>query len=221
MPRGSIKDAPVAMPTWSGFYLGAGVGYGHLIGENNYSDSSGDFSSTPSDSAAGGLGTLVIGFDRQVRERYVVGLFAELDWSSIKLDDSSPAGDFNFTVRNAYSIGGRAGYLMTPTSLLYMTAGYTWAKGKSNGYFDIVTDALELFPGATSLDLQGAFIGLGMETQLSRNVSLRGEVRYTMFDEVTTNSGTTTVGPIVDFVDSLDANLLTGRLAVVYKFNRD
>ena len=26
-----MKDVPVAMPTWSGFYLGGGVGYGHLI----------------------------------------------------------------------------------------------------------------------------------------------------------------------------------------------
>ena len=32
MSRGSIKDAPVAMPSWSGFYLGGGIGYGHLIG---------------------------------------------------------------------------------------------------------------------------------------------------------------------------------------------
>ena len=56
-----------------------------------------------------------------------------------------------------------------------------------------------------------------METQLGRNWSLRGEMRYTMFNDVTTNSGT--FGP--DFVDKLEGNLLTGRLAVVYKFNRD
>ena len=33
MARGSMKDVPVAVPTWSGFYLGAGVGYGHLIAQ--------------------------------------------------------------------------------------------------------------------------------------------------------------------------------------------
>ena len=38
-----------------------------------------------------------------------------------------------------------------------------------------------------------------------------------MFNEVTTNAGSTGV----TLVDKLEANLLTGRLAVVYKFNRD
>jgi outer membrane immunogenic protein len=212
MSRGSIKDVPVATPSWSGFYLGGGVGYGHLIGKNRYSDDTPAFSSNNNDSAAGGLGTVVIGFDRLVRERYVVGLFAEYDWSSIELTDVDlGTGDTtHFRVRNAFSIGGRGGFLMTPTSLLYMTAGYTWAKGKSDGYFDIPPVL-----GKTSLDLNGPFVGLGMETQLGRNWSLRGEVRYTMFNEITSNVGDGT------FIDKLEGDLLTGRLAVVYKFNRD
>jgi len=43
MPRGSVKDVPVAVPTWSGFYLGAGLGYGHLIAKNRYNEVSSDF----------------------------------------------------------------------------------------------------------------------------------------------------------------------------------
>jgi outer membrane immunogenic protein len=211
MPRGSIKDAPVAMPSWSGFYLGGGIGYGHLIGKNKYDEAgtAADLISN-NDSAAGGLGTVVIGFDRLVRERYVLGLFAEYDWSNIELEDLDTNVTTHFRVRNAFSIGGRAGFLMTPQSLLFLTAGYTWADGKADGYFDIGADI-----GATSIDLNGPFVGLGMETQLGRNWSLRGEVRYTMFNEVTTNSD-----PGV-FTDRMDADLLTGRIAVVYKFNRD
>jgi len=214
MSRGSIKDAPVATPSWSGFYLGGGVGYGHLIGKNRY-DETGTVNDLLSnnDSAAGGLGTVVIGFDRLVRERYVLGVFGEYDWSNIELEDLDTGVTTHFRVRNAFSIGGRGGFLMTPTSLLYMTAGYTWADGKSDGYFDI--DNGTLFPGKRSLDLNGPFVGLGMETLLGRNWSLRGEVRYTMFNDVTTNSS-----PGL-FTDKLEANLLTGRLAVVYKFNRD
>ena len=214
MPRGSIKDAPVATPSWSGFYLGGGIGYGHLIGKNKYFEDGDLISSNTNDSAAGGLGTVVIGFDRLVRERYVVGLFAEYDWSNIELTDvdEDTQAVTHFRVRNAFSIGGRAGFLMTPQSLLFLTAGYTWAQGKSDGYFDIPPVI-----GATSLDLNGPFVGIGMETQLGRNWSLRGEVRYTMFNEVTTAAGD--AGP--EILDRLEGDLLTGRIAVVYKFNRD
>ena len=165
MARGSIKDAPIAVSTWSGFYLGAGVGYGHLIGQNNYSDDTPFTSSRTNEGAAGGLGTIVLGFDRQVRERYVVGLFTEFDWSNIELQDTdSVAGTNNFSLRTAYSIGARAGYLMTPTSLLYMTAGYSWANIKSDGFFDIVndTDPTDFVLGKASVNLSGAFIGLGL-----------------------------------------------------------
>ena len=212
MSRGSIKDAPVATPSWSGFYLGGGVGYGHLIGKNRY-DEPGTINDLISnnDSAAGGLGTVVIGFDRLVRDRYVLGVFAEYDWSNIELEDLDTGLTTHFRVRNAFSIGGRGGFLMTPQSLLFLTAGYTWANGKSDGYFDIGP-----FAGVRSLDLNGPFVGLGMETQLGRNWSLRGEARYTMFNDVTTNSDSG-----VPFTDRLEANLLTARLSVIYKFNRD
>jgi outer membrane immunogenic protein len=221
MPGGSIKDTPVApMTTWSGFYLGGGVGYGHMIGKDNYSENGVLLSSNNNDSAAGGFGTVVVGFDRQVRERYVVGLFAEYDWGNIELTDLDiNTGDTtHFRVRDAFSLGGRAGFLMTPQSLLFVTAGYTWASGKSDGYFDIIDTADNVFPGKTKLDLNGPFVGVGMETQLAHNWSMRGEVRYTMFSEVTTNSGVD--GPIA-FVDKIEGSLLTGRLAVVYKFNRE
>jgi opacity protein-like surface antigen len=110
---------------------------------------------------------------------------------------------------------------MTPTSLLYATAGYSWAKIKANGYFDVVNDADpgDIVAGKTSVNLQGPFVGLGMETQLGRNWSLRGEARYTMFNDVITASGQFEDDTI--FVDKLDANLLTARLTLTYKFNRD
>src|SRR5262245_31566826 len=111
MPRGSIKDVPVAVPTWSGFYLGAGVGYGHLIGKNRYNEVSSEFpngvaSSFDGEGASGGLGTVVLGFDRQIRDRYVVGLFTEFDWSSIEIsyqDTFTP--EQTFRLDRTFSIG--------------------------------------------------------------------------------------------------------------------
>jgi len=232
MPRGSVKDVPVAVPTWSGFYLGAGLGYGHLIAKNRYNEVSSDFpggfaSSFDGEGASGGFGTVVLGFDRQIRDRYVVGLFTEFDWSSIEIsyqDTLTP--EQTFRVDRTFSLGARGGFLLTQTSLLYLTGGYSWSHGKNNGYFDIESiEAIDgTFAGKRTLTLQGPFVGIGMETLLGRNLSLRGEVRYTMYDDIVTNTfngtGVVSEAPL-SFSDRFEGNLLTGRIALTYKFNRD
>jgi outer membrane immunogenic protein len=127
-----------------------------------------------------------------------------------------------FRLDRTFSLGGRAGFLMTQTSLLYLTGGYSWSHGKSNGYFDIQADNGDIFPGVRKLNLQGPFVGIGMETQLGRNLSLRGEVRYTMYDDKVINSfNGTFLGDPLSFSDRFEADLLTGRITLTYKFNRD
>lgn len=166
--------------------------------------------------AAGGLGTVVLGIDRQLRDRYLVGLFAEYDWSSIEITyEDRVTPEQKFRLRDAISIGGRAGYLMTPSTLLYVTAGYTWAEGKSNGYFDIASAGVN-YSGKSSVNFNGPFVGVGMEAQLGERLALRGEVRYVMFDDEITN-----YQPSVPFTDNFHPSLLTGRLVLIYKFPRE
>jgi outer membrane immunogenic protein len=214
MPSVSLKDSP-RTPIWSGYYVGAGIGYGHLIAENNYSDPT-ISSSWKGEGAAGGLGTLILGFDRQLRDSYVLGLFGEYDWSSIEITyEDTVTPEQKFRLRNAVSLGARAGYLITPNSLLFVTGGYTWANGKSDGYFDIASGIIN-YPGKSSVDFNGPFVGAGMETQLSERLALRGEARYVMFQDEITNSQ-----PSVPFTDRFHASLLTTRLALIYKFSRE
>ena len=102
-------------------------------------------SSYNGEGAAGGLGTVVLGFDRQIRDRYVVGLFTEFDWSSIELsyqDTDTPQQTFRLD--RTFSLGGRAGFLMTPHVLALLTAGYSWSHAKGDGYFDIDADVDDL-----------------------------------------------------------------------------
>ncbi len=211
MPQMSLKDVPKA-PIWSGIYIGAGVGYGHLIAENNYWDPT-QSSSLKGEGAAGGLGTVVLGFDRQLRDRYLAGLFAEYDWSSIEITyEDRVTPEQKFRLRSAISVGGRAGYLITSSTLLYVTAGYTWADGKSDRYFDIASGGLN-YPGKNSVDFYGPFVGVGMETQLGERLALRSEARYVMFHDEVTN-----YQPSVPFTDSFQASLLTARLVLIYKY---
>ncbi len=211
MPPASLKDTPQA-PIWGGIYVGAGVGYGHLVAENNYWDPTLS-SSWKGEGAAGGLATIVLGFDRQLRDQYVAGLFAEYDWSSIEITyEDSVTPEQKFRLRSAISVGGRVGYLLTPGTLLYVTAGYTWADGKSDRYFDITNGGLN-YPGKSSVDFNGPFVGAGMETQMGERLALRGEVRYLMLQDEITN-----YQPSVPSTDRFHASLLTGRLVLAYKF---
>ena len=95
---GSLKDeAPVVAPApaWSGFYFGGSGGYGHNRSKNNYYDDV-PSSSSVSESADGGLVSLVFGVDRQIRDRWVIGAFADIDWSDI--DRGSLAQNNHLTI---------------------------------------------------------------------------------------------------------------------------
>jgi outer membrane immunogenic protein len=220
-PRAPIKDAPLccAATSWSSFYICAGIGYGHLQAENNFQQAA--FSqSWDGEGAAGGFVTLVLGVDRQVHGRFVVGAFVEYELSNIELRyiDSTVTSAQTFRLENSVNVGVRAGILLTPTSLFFATAGYSWARGKNDGYFDIQPTVGPLLPGKSAIDLHGPFVGLGMETDLGRNLALRGEARYTMFGDEVVNSGVLLGNA---YEDRFKADVLSARLTLTYKFHRD
>jgi opacity protein-like surface antigen len=219
MRHGSLKDAPMAMmpgPMWSGFYAGLGLGYGHAVIENNYWESTGVSRSLHGEGANGGLGTVTVGFDRQVRDRYVWGAFADFDWSSIELSYTSntTVGEETLRLDWSWAVGLRAGFLLTPTTLLYLAGGYTQAHFDNNGYYDITAFATT-FPGKGSITHDGYFAAVGMETLLGHNLGLKGEMRYAEYGSKLINSGVL-LGD--SFTDHAQPSVLTGRLVLSYRF---
>jgi opacity protein-like surface antigen len=208
----SLKDTPVAPPSWSGPYFGGSVGYGHNDSKNNYQDSDGDRSSISED-ADGGLVSLVWGIDCMLRDRFVVGAFVDVDWSDI---DRGFTGN-ELTIDRSINIGARLGYLLTERTLVFATAGYSRAHFDNEGWWDIDVPGFVSLPGKGSVDFSGYFLGLGAETRLGGNFFLRGEVRYAKYGEEIINSGTFAG---VTYVDKEDPELWTGRLGVVYKLGR-
>jgi outer membrane immunogenic protein len=104
---------------------------------------------------------------------------------------------------HSWSIGARAGFLSSPTTLWYGTVGYTEAKFSTSSTV-----------GSLALpDFQGWFIGAGVESMLGRGLSLKAEYRYTRFDEETILSA----GP---FDLDLDSTMHTVRFSLNYKFGR-
>lgn len=153
--KGVIRgpDGPEVAPwTWTGFYLGAGIGGG--VTEIDVNGANGD--------GEGILGTVVLGYDRQFGGRWVAGVFADFDFSDISVN----VGGVDVDQTYSWSIGARLGALVTPKTLLYATGGYTQTE----------------LEGGLEGTADGYFVGAGLEHMLRDNWTLKFEYRYSEFE---------------------------------------
>ncbi len=214
---GSMKDAPFYAPaqSWTGFYLGAGGGGGATNSDLKATANIGELAGSAEANGLGGMGgfgTVQVGYDRQLDRRFVVGAFFDYDFASIDSKLSAGLSVLNtplinvgaaFNLTDSWTVGGRAGYLVNPSTLVYGLAGYTEA------HFDLPKDAHNsTFTGWTA--------GAGIETSLSGPWYLKGEYRFTQLGEQTLYSGS---------IDRLNykitdrPDIQTGRLVLTYKLN--
>lgn len=182
--KGAVRgpDGPeVATWNWTGFYLGAGIGGG--VTEVDVNGLNGD--------GEGILGTVVLGYDRLLGSRWVVGVFADFDFSDI----SANVGGVDVDQTYSWSIGARLGALVTPRTLLYATGGYTQTE----------------LEGLVEGTADGYFVGAGLEHMLRDNWTLKLEYRYSEFEADVVDQGGVAAG---------DAELTshTARLVLSYKF---
>lgn len=196
---------------WTQVYVGASLGADAVTGEFDATTVFGD--SIRGDGMGGGdIGlSLRIGADYQVNPWFVVGAFANFDWSNIETTGHVTIGADSGSAKlmklnNAWSVGGRAGVLLTPSLLTYALIGYTRAD------FDdpSVTD------GTTTYSLKlptydGIVFGVGFEHKLTNNVSLTGEYRQSRFDSAVLFSSP-------DVVVTGQPTLHVGRIGVAYRF---
>ncbi|MBJ7535122.1 porin family protein [Rhodomicrobium vannielii ATCC 17100] len=195
--KGGYKDAPVlvAEPTWTGFYLGLGVGAAAV---NHEIDLAG-FVGLDGISATGVVGTVEVGYDRQFGN-VVAGVFFNYDFGDNVSTDLTVLGTDLATVKqsDSWTVGGRLGYLVNTSTLAYVLGGYT------ESTFEL---EVPLFPRINGDDtFTGWTVGGGLETKLSSSLSLKAEYRYTEFDTKT----------YFNFVD-IDTSVQTARLVLSYK----
>jgi outer membrane immunogenic protein len=191
--------------SWSGFYLGAGIGAGAVVHELTATVPGLASASLDGIGGEGIFGTVTVGYDHQIGRAVVFGIFADYDFSNIS-SDISAASLFNASLDHkwSWSVGGRLGFLTSPSTLWYGSAGYTQAR------FD-----LDSTIGSLDLDdFRGYFLGLGVESQLGAGWALRAEYRFTQFSSETVFSA-----PGLVNVD-LEPSMHTARVALTYKFGR-
>jgi outer membrane immunogenic protein len=166
--KGVVKALPEAGPNWNGFYVGVGIGAGAVVHDYNETVNCCEYSTNSVDLGGDGIfGTVTIGYDRVLRPGWVGGVFADYDFgSNISTNVSGNSIDQN----HSWSIGGRLGFLTTPSTLIYGTGGYTQSE------FDVVD---------SSKTFNGYFVGAGVETFLRDNWTLKLEYRFSKFDEKT------------------------------------
>jgi outer membrane immunogenic protein len=212
--RGSVKDPVVAVPTgpnWNGISLGVGIGAGAIVtdlGVDVYRHD--EYEGGIGFDGFGGegvFGVVTIGYDRVIRPGWVGGIFADYDFGSNISTDLSISGygsgslgliDHNYS----WAVGGRLGFLTSPSTLVYGTAGYTQAD------FDYID-------GHLSETFDGYFVGAGIETFLRDNWTLKLEYRFAQLDEET----------IFEFEKrcetltfDLEPSIHSARLVLSYKF---
>jgi opacity protein-like surface antigen len=161
---------------------------------------------TLSGQSLGAMSTLFVGYNYMLNSRYVVGVQAEgglanaranlsgtgTEISTATVIDTPPGGAAGTTVTNSTSTSTglidqidnrwmaslllRGGALVDPGDLVYLLGGYTY------GRFDD-------YDVGSGFGLSGGTVGVGWERQIVPGWTLRGEYRYTRFQNKTVTLG--------------------------------
>jgi outer membrane immunogenic protein len=178
----AVKAPPMAPPpppppTFTGCWLGGGIGYG-LFDQNNTEFDSFDtgiqITDTFSTGGKGWLGRVSGGCDYQFGglgglggQGIVIGGFADYDWTNISGRVTSPTfeGVGSETMNNQWAIGARIGWIPLPGLLTYVSGGYTQAHFGATA-FTFLFEPVIGFPegiGRDAATYHGWFIGGGEE----------------------------------------------------------
>lgn len=170
MPAGKgpiYKTAPAPVFNWTGFYVGAQVGYGwgKTRWDNNVPFTTGDVDTD------GGLAGATIGYNWQpAGSRFVLGVEGDLSWADISFSDipASCGSACWSTIKSLATVRGRLGVAQN-NHLFFVTGGVAIARVHYFNEFTIINfDRTEV----------GWTIGGGVETLLGRNWSLKAEYLY-------------------------------------------
>ncbi|MEO9876733.1 MAG: outer membrane beta-barrel protein [Anderseniella sp.] len=181
-----VADYSVASTAnWSGLRVGAGGGYGFINHELSLDvDPGGTLASLDGISGEGGLFTVEVGYDHQFANDFVAGIQFDYTGSSVETALELDLGVPGFTgyrleASDSYTVAGRLGYLVTPETLAYGLAGWTWT--------DFEQDILVITgtPVITNdFDADGFTVGAGIETVLAENFTGKLEYRYTDYGKL-------------------------------------
>lgn len=207
--RMPVKAPMMAAPSWTGLYIGGNVGYGWGgdTGGRYTSFSDVDIGGYAAFFAAGGnvlpgvtpsgaIGGLQIGYDWQISSTLVFGLVADIQASGMKDFATAVAANLVGFNNNAQSntasidwfgtVRGRLGVLVSPSLLVYGTAGLAYGEVKANTFQSNPNNGLGpvTFAGSTSETNFGWAAGVGIDYALTSNWRVGVEYLHIDLDSV-------------------------------------
>jgi outer membrane immunogenic protein len=245
LPARTYTKAPVIVDpgfNWSGFYLGANIGYSWGRSSNtetisNFATGAPLFTGTSRNDVNGVIGGGQFGYNWQAA-RWLFGLEADIQGSgergSSNLICVACASDgtnitSNLTQKLNWfgTVRGRVGALVTPTVLLYGTGGLAYGEvatgGSIAGNNAQGVPVAVAFPG-TSSTRAGWTAGVGVEGRISGNWTAKLEYLYMDLGTVSAGPVATTIlgGPLrtpvgASYSSHFTDNIL--RVGVNYLFN--
>jgi outer membrane immunogenic protein len=222
-----LKAPPRAAPiyNWTGCFIKGGGGYGMW---NQDSTGFAGPVQTGTEIRTGGrgwFGTVGAGCDYQIGERWVIGVFGDYDFSGMKGDFAASFGGEVFggreKLKSAWAVGGRIGYLISPTVLTYISGGFTEARFSSVELASLAVVPDPIGDRINRHTYSGWFLGSGFEYNLGWLPGLfwRTEYRFASYDKdnllVVTSPGG---APTHLSVDS-EKFVQTIRSELVWRFN--
>lgn len=157
---GGASAQVFATGPWSGLYVGVHGGYAWA------------HDSEPS--LGGALGGIQGGYNLQLGSA-VVGIEGDYTWANMDGSSAVPGVSIRASIDTTWSIRGRLGWLLTPSLMLYGTAGY----GGIDVEASAVVSGITLSGNARH---NGFVVGGGAEMLLTRNLMLRAEALHFAVD---------------------------------------
>jgi outer membrane immunogenic protein len=212
---------PIAESPWSGFYAGLGLGFRAsdtdatttsftVISANTFNLNG--FATSEPLSGVGFRAAPYIGWNWQVAPQWVVGIEGDVGFanqrtvlSGFSFGPFGAVGAFgpvadNLALKTTWdaSARGRAGFLVTPATLVYATGGAAWQ------HFDVISTCTSACtPGnfapaivSNSASKTGWTVGGGVETALWGHWFVRGEYRFADFGASSVTVARTSPNPL-------------------------
>jgi len=232
--RMPVKAPPPAPPppayNWTGCYVGGGGGYG-MFDQNVHPVVTGR-EETPGflsndNGGRGWFGTVQVGCDYQAATPFplpvVFGVFADYDFTSIKGDMSILGLGLGGQekMRNAWSVGGRIGWLPFERLLAYVSGGYTQARFNEANLFLFEEPNLPLGLSVAKQQFNGWFVGGGYEYGLGWLPGVFWKTEYRFADYGHENVAIIDTATGVPTGLSIDSHkfVQTVRSELVWRFN--
>ena len=201
-PAGALgQTPPVAIPdrdygpVWTGFYVGGAFGAGGMV--NRLTSTTGGVTSRfDGGGASGVLGSIYGGVDYQITRRGLLGLMAELSYGggqgAVGAQTPVAVAGVNQYLGLGWAVLARAGFLASPSTLLYLTGGYAGQVINTSSHAAAFGQSATVSGDST---VNGWTVGPGFETLLTNNLSGKLEYRYSQFGTTTLPGSTIAMQP--------------------------